>query len=155
PMPLKKAIRYNDRFVCLRHFRCLPANLALPALRGKFRDAIPNRGQFIWNAYIACAKRYSASDENPTFATVPMTTLTEVAKLAGVTAATVCNVLRDRGKVGDVTRKRVLEAVEALGSRPHLTARALAEGSAPTLALMVSSIANPFYPEFALAAERA
>ena len=32
---------------------------------------------------------------------------------------------------------------------------ALAEGRAPTLALMVSSIANPFYPEFALAAEQA
>ncbi|CDY78168.1 Ribose operon repressor [Caballeronia glathei] len=84
-----------------------------------------------------------------------MTTLTEVAKLAGVTAATVSNVLRKRGKVGEATRKRVLEAVDALGYRPHLTARALAEGSAPTLALMVSSIANPFYPEFALAAERA
>ena len=84
-----------------------------------------------------------------------MTTLTEVAKLAGVTAATVSNVLRNRGKVGVATRQRVLEAVDALGYRPHLTARALAEGSAPTLALMVSSIANPFYPEFALAAERA
>ena len=69
--------------------------------------------------------------------------------------ATVSNVLRNRGKVGAATRQRVLDAVEALGYRPHLTARALAEGRAPTLALMVSSIANPFYPEFALAAERA
>jgi DNA-binding LacI/PurR family transcriptional regulator len=84
-----------------------------------------------------------------------MTTLAEVALLAGVTPATVSNVLRERGKVGAATRQRVLDAVEALGYRPHLTARALAEGSAPTLALMVSSIANPFYPEFALAAERA
>jgi DNA-binding LacI/PurR family transcriptional regulator len=84
-----------------------------------------------------------------------MTTLTEVARLAGVTSATVSNVLRQRGKVGEQTRLRVLEAVEQLGYRPHLTARALAEGRAPTLALMVSSIANPFYPEFALAAERA
>jgi DNA-binding LacI/PurR family transcriptional regulator len=84
-----------------------------------------------------------------------MTTLAEVAARAGVTPATVSNVLRKRGKVGEATRQRVLEAVDALGYRPHLTARALAEGSAPTLALMVSSIANPFYPEFALAAERA
>ncbi|NUU03000.1 LacI family DNA-binding transcriptional regulator [Herbaspirillum robiniae] len=84
-----------------------------------------------------------------------MTTLSEVARLAGVTSATVSNVLRQRGKVGEQTRLRVLEAVEQLGYRPHLTARALAEGRAPTLALMVSSIANPFYPEFALAAERA
>lgn len=84
-----------------------------------------------------------------------MTTLNEVARHAGVTPATVSNVLRSRGRVGEATRQRVLAAVSELGYRPHLTARALAEGRAPTLALMVSSIANPFYPEFALAAERA
>jgi DNA-binding LacI/PurR family transcriptional regulator len=84
-----------------------------------------------------------------------MPTLSEVALRAGVTPATVSNVLRNRGRVGEATRQRVLEAVEALGYRPHLAARALAEGRAPTLALMVSSIANPFYPEFALAVERA
>ncbi|MEG1052139.1 MAG: LacI family DNA-binding transcriptional regulator, partial [Janthinobacterium sp.] len=84
-----------------------------------------------------------------------MTTLSQVAQRAGVTSATVSNVLRQRGKVGEETRARVLAAVEALDYRPHLTARALAEGRAPTLALIVSSIANPFYPEYALAAEQA
>ena len=84
-----------------------------------------------------------------------MTTLSQVAAHAGVTSATVSNVLRDRGRVGADTRARVLAAVEELGYRPHLTARALAEGHAPTLALMVASIANPFYPQFALAAEQA
>ncbi len=84
-----------------------------------------------------------------------MTTLNEVAKAAGVTPATVSNVLRNRGRVGAKTRERVLAAVDALGYRPHLAARALAEGRAPTIALMVSSIANPFYPEFALAVENA
>ncbi|TKC86898.1 LacI family transcriptional regulator [Trinickia terrae] len=84
-----------------------------------------------------------------------MPTLSEVAQLAGVTAATVSNVLRHRGRVGAETRQRVLDAVKTLGYRPHLAARALAEGRAPTIALMVSSIDNPFYPEFALAVERA
>ncbi|HGL4258506.1 LacI family DNA-binding transcriptional regulator [Burkholderia dolosa] len=84
-----------------------------------------------------------------------MATLDEVARRAGVTAATVSNVLRNRGRVGEATRAKVLAAVHALGYRPHLAARALAEGRAPTVALMVSSIANPFYPEFALAVERA
>jgi DNA-binding LacI/PurR family transcriptional regulator len=84
-----------------------------------------------------------------------MTTLSEVARRAGCTPATVSNVLRNRGRVGEQTRQRVLDAVEALGYQPHLAARALAEGRAPTIALMVSSIANPFYPEFALAVERA
>ena len=84
-----------------------------------------------------------------------MPTLNEVAQRAGVTPATVSSVLRNKGRVGAATRQRVLDAIAALGYRPHLPARALAEGRAPTIALMVSSIANPFYPEFALAVERA
>lgn len=84
-----------------------------------------------------------------------MTTLVQVAQVAGVTAATVSNVLRGRGKVGEETRRRVLAAVESLGYRPNLMARALVEGKPSTIALVVSSIANPFYPEFALQVERA
>jgi DNA-binding LacI/PurR family transcriptional regulator len=84
-----------------------------------------------------------------------MATLSEVARAAGVTAATVSNVMRGRGKVGAQTRERVLVAAQALGYRPNLNARALAEGRPSTIALVVSSIANPFYPEFALAVERA
>jgi len=86
---------------------------------------------------------------------MPTPTLAEVARHAGVTPATVSNVLRGRGRVGAATRARVLDAIAALGYRPHLPARALAEGRAPTIALMVTSIANPFYPEFALAVENA
>ena len=84
-----------------------------------------------------------------------MTTIVEVARKAGVTAATVSNVLRGRGKVGAQTRQRVLAVVEELGYRPNLNARALVEGRPSTIALIVSSIANPFYPEFALAVEQA
>ncbi len=84
-----------------------------------------------------------------------MVTLTEVAQRARVTAATVSNVLRNRDKVRPQTVERVLEAIAELGYRPNLNARALAEGRSSTLALMLSNISNPFYPEFVLAAERA
>ncbi|MFN7726079.1 MAG: LacI family DNA-binding transcriptional regulator [Rubrivivax sp.] len=84
-----------------------------------------------------------------------MTTLVEVARLANVTAATVSNVLRQRGKVSEETKRRVLAAAEQLNYRPNLMARALVEGRPSTIALVVSSIANPFYPEFALEVERA
>lgn len=84
-----------------------------------------------------------------------MATLLEVARAAGVTAATVSNVMRGKGKVGAQTKERVLAAAQDLGYRPNLNARALAEGRPSTIALVVSSIANPFYPEFALAVERA
>jgi DNA-binding LacI/PurR family transcriptional regulator len=84
-----------------------------------------------------------------------MPTLYDVAQRAGVTTATVSNVIRGRGSVGAATAERVRTIISEIGYRPNLTARALAEGRAPTLALLVSSIANPFYPEFARAAEQA
>ena len=84
-----------------------------------------------------------------------MLTLFDVAQRAGVTTATVSNVIRGKGSVGHATAERVRAIILELGYRPNLTARALAEGRSPTLALLVSSIANPFYPEFARAAEQA
>lgn len=84
-----------------------------------------------------------------------MATIVEVGRLAGVTPATVSNVLRDRGRVSPETRERVLAAAQQLGYRPNLNARALVEGRPHTIALIVSSIANPFYPEFALEVEKA
>lgn len=84
-----------------------------------------------------------------------MATIIEVGKLAGVTPATVSNVLRGRGRVSAETRERVLAAAQQLGYRPNLNARALVEGRPHTIALIVSSIANPFYPEFALEVEKA
>lgn len=84
-----------------------------------------------------------------------MLTIKDVAQLAGVTPMTVSNVLRGRGRVGADTRQRVLETVEKHGYRPNLTARALVERRAPTLALMLGCITNPFYPEFTLQANNA
>ena len=83
-----------------------------------------------------------------------MVTLAEVAQRAKVTGATVSNVLRNPHKVKPETVERVMAAIRELGYRPNLTARALARGRTSTLALMLSSITNPFYPEFVLAAER-
>lgn len=83
-----------------------------------------------------------------------MVTLAEVARRARVTGATVSNVLRNPQKVKPETVERVMAAIRELGYRPNLTARALARGRTSTFALMLSNIANPFYPEFVLAAER-
>ncbi|MDR3427227.1 MULTISPECIES: LacI family DNA-binding transcriptional regulator [Silvimonas] len=84
-----------------------------------------------------------------------MVTLAEVAQRADVTPATVSNTLRNPGKVHPKTLERVLAAIKELGYRPNLNARALAEGRSATLALLVSDIANPFYPEYVREAERA
>lgn len=83
-----------------------------------------------------------------------MATLSEVARLAGVTTATVSNVLRNPGKVKPSTVKRVQAAIEQTGYRPNLMARALAQGKSSMVALVLPSITNPFYPELVRVAER-
>ena len=84
-----------------------------------------------------------------------MATLDDIARHSGVSGATVSNVLRGRGSVSTETAERVRKTARQLGYRPNLVARALAEGRAPTIALFFTNILNPFYPQFALEAERA
>ena len=73
--------------------------------------------------------------------------LVDVAHAAGVSKATVSKVLNGRQdlSVRPETRRRVHEAAEALGYRPHSGARALAGASTHALALLVPALANPTY----------
>src|SRR5579859_3055815 len=52
-------------------------------------------------------------------------TLHDVAKLSGVSYQTVSRVINDGPNVSSKTRRRVLDAVEALGYQPNLVARSL------------------------------
>lgn len=83
-----------------------------------------------------------------------MATLSDVARLAGVTTATVSNVLRNPQKVKPSTVVKVEAAIAATGYRPNLMARALAEGKSSMVAMVLPDITNPFYPEFVAVAER-
>ena len=74
-------------------------------------------------------------------------TIRDVAKEAGVSTATVSNVLNKTGKVGLRTHRRVLSAVRRLGYVPDVHARHLALGDRRTLGIIVSDIENPFFPE--------
>lgn len=74
-------------------------------------------------------------------------TIDDVAKAAGVSTATVSNVLNKRGKVGRQTRVLVLSTVRRLGYLPNIHARRLASGSTHIFGIIVSDIENPFFPE--------
>ncbi len=78
-----------------------------------------------------------------------MTTLADVARLAGVTKATVSYVINNTKSVSETTRKRVEEAIQALDYHPNLLARGLSRGHTRILALALNAITNPFYAEFA------
>jgi DNA-binding LacI/PurR family transcriptional regulator len=74
-------------------------------------------------------------------------TIRDVAKAAGVSTATVSNVLNKTGKVGPRTHRLVLTAVKRLGYFPDVHARHLASRESRTLGIIVSDIENPFFPE--------
>src|SRR5713226_3423260 len=74
-------------------------------------------------------------------------TIRDVAKAAGVSTATVSNVLNKTGKVGNETRRLVLSTVRRLGYIPDVHARHLASRDRRTLGIIVSDIENPFFPE--------
>ncbi len=74
-------------------------------------------------------------------------TIDDVAKAAGVSTATVSNVLNKRGKVGPQTRALVLTTVRRLGYLPNIHARRLASRTTRIFGIIVSDIENPFFPE--------
>src|SRR6266498_4115595 len=74
-------------------------------------------------------------------------TIRDVANAAGVSTATVSNVLNNTGKVGAKTQSHVLATVKRLGYVPDVHARRLASNNWRTLGIIVSDIENPFFPE--------
>jgi LacI family transcriptional regulator/LacI family repressor for deo operon, udp, cdd, tsx, nupC, and nupG len=64
-------------------------------------------------------------------------TIKQVAQLADVSPATVSYVLNGTGTVTETTRRRVLQAVEALGYQPHYAARSM-RGRSHTLGLVMA-----------------
>jgi DNA-binding LacI/PurR family transcriptional regulator len=71
----------------------------------------------------------------------------EVARLAGVSTATVSRTINGSDKVTPETAERVRRAVETLGFFPNNNARALGSGRSGMYGLIISDITNPFFPE--------
>lgn len=82
-------------------------------------------------------------------------TISDVARLAAVSTATVSNVLNGSRNVSAGTRERVLKAVDALGYSPHPAARAMRGGASRLIGLIVADIMNPFFTELLHWVERA
>jgi len=80
-------------------------------------------------------------------------TQADVARLAGVSRATVSYVVNDqtggRVPISEETRRRVLEAVAELDYVPDARAQALRSGSTKTIGLIIPDIHNPHFWEVA------
>jgi LacI family transcriptional regulator len=78
----------------------------------------------------------------------PLPTIRDVAKLAGVSIATVSRVANaSQHPVQEQTRRRVLAAIEQLDYRPNALARGLLSKRSGTIGLLVPDIANPYYAD--------
>ncbi len=84
-----------------------------------------------------------------------MTTMGDVARIAGVSASTVSHVLNGTRKVNTATRLRVEAAIEQSGYRRNGVARSLAAGRTHTVGLSISALTNPYFNSLVHAVERA
>jgi LacI family transcriptional regulator len=83
-----------------------------------------------------------------------MVTRADVARLAGTSTAVVTYVVNNGPRpVAPETRERVRRAIEQLGYRPNVVARALKVGTTQTVGLIVPDNTNPFFAELAHAIE--
>jgi len=74
-------------------------------------------------------------------------TMREVAKRAGVSPATVSRVLNKTPYISVETQRRVLEVVRQMKYFKNVHARRLATGRSDLFGLVISEIANPYFPE--------
>jgi LacI family transcriptional regulator len=77
-----------------------------------------------------------------------MASITEVARLAGVSAATASRVVSSSDyPVSAATRERVLEAARTLDYVPNALARGLLKSRVPVIAVIVHDITDPYFSE--------
>jgi DNA-binding LacI/PurR family transcriptional regulator len=80
-------------------------------------------------------------------------TISDVARRARVSSATVSRVLAGKPHVSDDLRQRVLTAVKELGYKPSRVARSLRVQRSNIIGLIISDIQNPFFTSLVRAVE--
>lgn len=91
----------------------------------------------------------SEVNPSPRVSTVPRPTLRDVARLAGVSAKTVSNVINDTAPVSQQTRLRVDQALADLDYVPNLSARGLRNGRSDLIAVALPDLDTAYSAEVA------
>lgn len=76
-----------------------------------------------------------------------MSTIEDVAKLAGLSRTTVSRVLNDHPYVSDEKKELVLKAMEQLGYVPNSAARSLRNQKTGIIAVLIPKISTPFFSQ--------
>ncbi|MEC3981408.1 LacI family DNA-binding transcriptional regulator [Amycolatopsis sp. H20-H5] len=82
-----------------------------------------------------------------------MTTIRDVATLAGVSTATVSRAMNGKSSVDPALAGKVRSAAESLGYRPNSLARNLRRQETAVIALVISDVENPFFTAIARGVE--
>ena len=77
----------------------------------------------------------------------------DIAKLAGVSTATVSNVLNEKGSYSDKTRDIVLRIAREQGYVANFAAKSLRESTTKTIALLTPDVSNDFFSTLVLKVE--
>jgi LacI family transcriptional regulator len=82
-----------------------------------------------------------------------LSTIKDVAALAGVSFTTVSHVLNDTRPVSADARRRVLAAVDEIGYLPSAVARSLRKSETKIVGVLVPNVQNPFFAELVCGVE--
>lgn len=82
-----------------------------------------------------------------------MATLKDVAKLANVDVSTVSRALNNKSYVHPETKKKIYQAVDALGYMPNIVAKSLRQGKRNTIGVVVPNINFSIFGEIVLGIE--
>ncbi len=77
----------------------------------------------------------------------------DVAEKAGVSTATVSNVINDSKYVSEELSKKVRKAIKELDYKPNLVAKSLTTKQSKQVAILIDDITNPYYNEIILGFE--
>jgi len=104
---------------------------------------------------VSLPEEFQSRNFTPGCTVLGMATQKELAKLAGVSAGTVSNVISGSARVSERYKKKVLNAIRALDYQPNLIARSLKTNRTRTLGIVVPDITIPFFPKIVRGAESA
>jgi len=73
-------------------------------------------------------------------------TTKDIARICGVSRATVSRALHNTGSIKPETKQKILEVVQELGYQPDLVARSLVKGSTMTIGVIIVDLKNQYFP---------
>ena len=96
----------------------------------------------------------ASSDSSASLGDTKKPSIKDIARIAGVSVATVSHVLNDKGRFSPETAQRVRAVAEAQGYQLNMAARALRAARTETVGLIIPNMMDEFFAEIAYYTEK-